>query len=94
MRSYADFNSRETNESTIYSKPEGTPVRSKTASALETIRQYLSKVFLGNLEVRVRQVYDRFGNVHWQVYDPVTGHKGTISSEAEARAWLEQRYYL
>lgn len=42
---------------------------------------------------RVWQGRDRQGHTFWNAYDPVSGDFAYHLSEAEARAWLEQRYY-
>jgi hypothetical protein len=44
-------------------------------------------------EPQVKQVRDRYGVRHWQVYDPVTQRSQQLHSEAEVRQWLERRYY-
>ena len=36
---------------------------------------------------------NRQDNCYFQVYDPVSHRSGSFSSEAEVRAWLEERYY-
>lgn len=42
---------------------------------------------------QVWQRLDRFGNCYWQAYDPATGRSTASGSEAEIRAWLEERRY-
>ncbi len=64
----------------------------KLLSGLAQIVQYLLKVFVGSNELRIWQTYDRYGNNWWHAYDPVTGHHTSTDSEAELRAWVEQRY--
>lgn len=33
------------------------------------------------------------GEFVWHVYDPHTANRASFTSEAEVRAWLDQRYY-
>ncbi|HIK55559.1 MAG TPA: hypothetical protein IGS37_10410 [Synechococcales cyanobacterium M55_K2018_004] len=47
----------------------------------------------GDSEPRVWQTCDRQGHTIWHLYDPATQGKTQFGSEAEVRAWLEQRYY-
>jgi hypothetical protein len=44
-------------------------------------------------ELKVSERCDRHGNVYYQVYDPLNRTSASFGSEAEIRAWLEQRYY-
>jgi hypothetical protein len=44
-------------------------------------------------EPKVSEKRDRQGRLYYQVYDPVSNSSATFGSEAEIRAWLEQRYY-
>jgi predicted DNA-binding transcriptional regulator AlpA len=44
-------------------------------------------------EPKVSEKRNRNGHPYYQVYDPVSNASATFSSEAEIRAWLEQRYY-
>ncbi|MBW4582910.1 MAG: hypothetical protein KME42_25360 [Tildeniella nuda ZEHNDER 1965/U140] len=43
--------------------------------------------------LHVWQHLDRFGNRYWQAYDAATGRSTSAGSEAEIRAWLEERRY-
>ncbi len=43
---------------------------------------------------RIWQTRTQTGNLCWHVYDPIRDHGVTLSSEAEVRIWLEQRYRL
>ncbi|HEY9622834.1 MAG TPA: hypothetical protein V6C78_20925 [Crinalium sp.] len=45
-------------------------------------------------EPRIWQRRDRSGQLIWHVYDPTTNQSSRFTSEAEVRAWLDQRYYL
>jgi len=44
-------------------------------------------------ELQVWCKKDRNGNVYWQAFDPKTHKFTSLSSEAEMRIWIEQRYY-
>ncbi|MGJ3245393.1 MAG: hypothetical protein ACFE0I_04880 [Elainellaceae cyanobacterium] len=43
-------------------------------------------------EIRIWQTKSRNGAIRWHAYDPSTDQRVTLSSEAEIRSWLEQRY--
>lgn len=43
-------------------------------------------------EIRIWQTKSRNGSIRWHAYDPSTDQRVTLSSEAEIRSWLEQRY--
>lgn len=44
-------------------------------------------------DVRVWQRTDRFGQVGWHGYDPISGDYVCYGTEDEIRSWIEQRYY-
>ncbi|MBD2304849.1 hypothetical protein H6G17_04895 [Chroococcidiopsis sp. FACHB-1243] len=44
-------------------------------------------------ELQVWRKKDRNGNAYWQAFDPKTRKSTSLSSEAEMRIWIEQRYY-
>ncbi len=44
-------------------------------------------------EPHVWQRRDRFGQIYWQVYDPIRDRTLTFDSEEEVRYWLDQRFY-
>lgn len=44
-------------------------------------------------EPKVSKRRDRQGHLYYQVYDPIGHAAAAFGSEAEVRAWLEQRYY-
>lgn len=80
------------------SAPKSTqPVKHKEQSAfseiLSKITERLAAVFLSSSELRIRQICSRTGEVHWEVYDPMTEQAHVFASEAEVRCWIEQRYY-
>jgi hypothetical protein len=62
-------------------------------SGLKQALQYLVKVFVGGNELRIWQTYDNFGNNRWHAFDPVTGHRTSLGSEAEMRVWIDRHYY-
>ena len=79
-------------------KASALPVR-KTKISL-SLSQYLKKIFQGVIhaltcghELQVWQKKDRNGNAYWQAFDPKTRKFTSLSSEAEMRIWIEQRYY-
>lgn len=45
-------------------------------------------------EPRVWQKRDRFGQIYWQVYDPIRDRSARFSSEQEVRQWLEENFYI
>lgn len=59
----------------------------------EVIWDFLAKFASGSTEPVVEKRCDRQGYTYYAVYDPVTQQRTLCSSEAEVRAWLEQRYY-
>ena len=44
-------------------------------------------------ELQVWRKKDHDGNAYWQAFDPKTRKSISLSSEAEMRIWIEQRYY-
>lgn len=47
-----------------------------------------------NTDPRIKQRFDRSGQMYWQVYDPVSEQHFAFSSEDEVYRWLESRYLL
>jgi hypothetical protein len=43
-------------------------------------------------EPDIWQTTDRYGNLWWRAYDPVTGQTSYLSSEDEVLMWLDQRH--
>lgn len=43
-------------------------------------------------EPHIWQKRDRFGNIWWYVYDPMSSRSIQLASEQEVRQWLEQRF--
>ncbi|HEY9633138.1 MAG TPA: hypothetical protein V6D14_07020 [Coleofasciculaceae cyanobacterium] len=62
-------------------------------SALKRFLYQMMESFIGNNDLRIWQTYDRFGKNWWHAYDPLTGKRTSVASEAELRVWIEQRYY-
>lgn len=59
----------------------------------EVISQSFQRLVATSQELQVNQKTDRRGHKYWQAYDPKTGDSTSLSSEAEMRVWIEQRYY-
>jgi hypothetical protein len=66
--------------------------KSAIATKLQEIWQSIFLFFTSQPEPRIQQVSNRNGDLHWLVFDPVTGDRQYFSSVAEVRTWLEQRY--
>ncbi|NEP44064.1 MAG: hypothetical protein F6K35_34510 [Okeania sp. SIO2H7] len=47
---------------------------------------------LDSSEIKIFEKTDKEGNLIWEVWDRVKGDRSTFSSEAEVRAWLDERY--
>ena len=77
------------------SKPWGTRLwhRFLNRISLDSFWNYLANMAAGSSEPIIRKRCDRQGQTFYAVYDPVTHHRTICNSEAEVRAWLEQRYY-
>ncbi len=61
--------------------------------SLDTFCSSLLKFATGSEGPMVRKRCDRNGDIAYTIYDPVTQQQSGWLSEAEARTWLEQRYY-
>ena len=59
---------------------------------LYQIFDHLMNAIVNSSEPKITEKHDRFGNTHYQVYDPANQTSSTMSSEAEVRAWLDQRH--
>ncbi|NJR58283.1 MAG: hypothetical protein HC769_05125 [Cyanobacteria bacterium CRU_2_1] len=66
---------------------------SSKISIFDRLWQSLLNGFLGNSEPKIYQKRDRYGDVYFRVYDPMTGTSSSFKSEQEVRIWLDQRYY-
>ncbi len=79
---------------TIYHQESQPQVKNlKLLSGAKQILQRLMQLFVGGNDLRIWQTYDQFGNNWWHAFDPLTGRYTSVESEAEMRAWIEQRYY-
>lgn len=71
--------------------------QSSSKSAKLSTPARLWKAFMHHLvqsrELQVWYSCDQTGNLWWSAYDPVTGQSIDRLSEAEMRAWVEQRHY-
>lgn len=56
------------------------------------VRNLIQTLTCGH-ELQVWRKTDRDGNAYWQAFDPKTRKSTRLSSEAEMRIWIEQRYY-
>ncbi len=65
----------------------------RSLMSLNSLWEQLIKLASGSSEPVVEQRQDRQGYRYYAIYDPRTGQRTICSSEAEVRAWLEQRYY-
>ena len=79
----------------IFSQSEPKQVKqSKLFSALNRIWQYLLTILTKDInELQVWQTSDRLGNTRWNAYEPTTGRFTSLATDAEMRAWIEERYY-
>ena len=59
-------------------------------SIIDRIGRYLSQ---NRVEPHIIQKGDRFGNIYWRVYDPISNSHCSFNSEQEVRSWLDTRYY-
>lgn len=57
------------------------------------IWEFLTKRLASTSEPQFWQKRDRYGKLSWWLYDPSTNQSAVFASEAEARIWLEERYY-
>jgi Cdc6-like AAA superfamily ATPase len=62
-------------------------------SALKRIVQRFVQFLSSGNEPEIWTKTDRYGNIIWQAYDPISRRSVSRRSEAEMREWLEQRYY-
>lgn len=64
----------------------------KTRGSLGAIAQWLLTAALGRHEPEIRSYINGEGNRLWRVYDPISGDRQILESEAAVRTWIEQRY--
>lgn len=53
---------------------------------------YLSIFFTKKNELQIRQQCDRFGNIWWNAYDPVTGISKRFFTQTQMLTWMEKYY--
>ncbi|AFY90329.1 MAG: hypothetical protein CLLPBCKN_008036 [Chroococcidiopsis cubana SAG 39.79] len=61
--------------------------------SFKAIIEKLIQALTRSHELQVWRKKDRNGNAYWQAFDPKTRKSTSLSSEAEMRIWIEQRYY-
>ena len=76
-------------DDSLYSQPKKLPL----GSVLKQVLQALIQLFANGDELKIWITTDYQGNKSWHAYDPVSDRSTIQSSEAELRAWIEQRYY-
>lgn len=83
------------NELEIFANQSEIPgiAQSKLVSFLNRIWQFISTILNPGNEPKVWQSCDRFGQIWWHAYDPVTESYICRDSEADILSWLEERYY-
>jgi hypothetical protein len=78
----------------LYNLPEQKQVKeSKVVSLLNNLWQHIVTAITKRQEPQIWQSTDRYGNIWWHGYDPVTDSSVSRDSEDEMRVWLEERYY-
>jgi hypothetical protein len=65
----------------------------KPRSRWQKVGDYLLDLLVQTNDPKIRLKRDRDGIPYWDVCDPVNQTRAQFYSEAEVRAWLEQRYY-
>jgi len=65
----------------------------KSSLGLLGFLQRLLKFFVAGDELQIWQTHDRNGMTLWHAYDPITGRRAALDSEAEMRVWIERHYY-
>ena len=76
-------------DDSLYSQPKKLPL----GSVLKQLLQVFIQLFANGDELKIWITTDHQGNKSWHAYDPVSDRSTIQSSEAELRAWIEQRYY-
>lgn len=62
-------------------------------SVLNRAFQVCVQFLINDHEPQIWTTTDHYGTIYWHAHDPVSDRSVTLASEAEMRAWLEQRYY-
>jgi hypothetical protein len=55
------------------------------------LQQAIGRLMRCGVEPKVWRRHDRYGNLYYRVYDPLTGISAVFGSELEVLWWLEQR---
>ncbi|MBH8553417.1 hypothetical protein I8751_13735 [Nostocaceae cyanobacterium CENA357] len=55
-------------------------------------KKIVKTLLVDSQELQVLQRNDRYGNIYWQAYDPVTGKSFSSGSKADISMWIEQLY--
>ncbi|WP_404789863.1 hypothetical protein [Altericista sp. CCNU0014] len=69
------------------------PLGRRLKGAVGRTKAAIANWIVQTSEPKVSHKRDRQGHLYYQVYDPLSGVSASFGSEAEIRAWLEQRYY-
>ncbi|HEY9635511.1 MAG TPA: hypothetical protein V6D14_19060 [Coleofasciculaceae cyanobacterium] len=81
----------------IFNQPEQPEhpkaIKPKLITLLNRLLQGLVESMLSSHELRIWQTDDRLGNKIWHAYDPAIDKSISVESEAEIRAWIDNRYY-
>jgi hypothetical protein len=54
--------------------------------------KFIKKLLADPNELQVLQKVDRYGNIYWQAYDPVTRKYFSSGSQTDVSMWIEQLY--
>jgi hypothetical protein len=73
---------------------KGLSIGQNILHGLKSITAIFINALAPQTEPKIWQKKDADGNMIWQIYDPVTGHKARFDTEQEVRIWLEERYNL
>lgn len=64
-----------------------------TISVFKRRLQQILQHLISGRELQVWTKTDRYGKITWHAYDPVSDRCVVRESEAQMRAWVEERYY-
>jgi hypothetical protein len=93
MTNYTKDSDRERLERIFNQPTQERCIKPKFYTMVTNLIQSIIKGLVVSEELHIWQKCDRFGNNWWHAYDPVTGRYTCVSSEAEIRSWIEERYY-
>ncbi|MGB5914368.1 MAG: hypothetical protein WBG63_05860 [Phormidesmis sp.] len=79
-------------ENQYWSYPTPTSETSERAGLLKQIGSWLLAFFTNTQQVRI-WIKETTAGALWYAYDPTTQHTISRVSEADLRAWLEDRYH-